>query len=73
MLLKAAEDFDIDLSKSWMVGDSESDIKAGMAAGCNTALLTEKNLEQSVLKPTCTKQSLLDFVDWFMEYAADKI
>lgn len=39
MLLKAAEDLNIDLSQSYMVGDSESDIKAGKAAGCNTVLL----------------------------------
>lgn len=29
MLLKAAEDFNIDLSQSYMVGDGENDIKAG--------------------------------------------
>ncbi len=36
MLMKAAEDFNIDLSKSWMVGDGENDIRAGCAAGCKT-------------------------------------
>ena len=41
MLLKAAEDFNIDLSKSWMVGDSANDIAAGKAAGCRTALISE--------------------------------
>lgn len=30
MLLKAASDFNIDLSQSWMVGDGENDIKAGI-------------------------------------------
>lgn len=39
MLLKAAEDFNIDLSQSWMIGDGEDDIKAGKAAGCKTALI----------------------------------
>lgn len=34
MLFKAAEKYNIDLSKSYMVGDSESDMKAGEAAGC---------------------------------------
>lgn len=41
LLLKAAEDFNIDLSKSWMVGDSKNDIGAGTAAGCKTALIGE--------------------------------
>lgn len=39
MLLKAAEDFNIDFSHSFMVGDSENDIKAGIAAGCKSILL----------------------------------
>ena len=39
MLLKAAEDFNIDLGKSWMVGDGENDILAGQNAGCRTALI----------------------------------
>ena len=34
MLLKAAGDFNIDLSASWMIGDSENDMRAGSAAGC---------------------------------------
>lgn len=42
MLLKAAEDLNIDLSQSYMVGDSESDIRAGKAAGCKTVLLNTK-------------------------------
>lgn len=39
MLFQAAEKYNIDLSASWMVGDSDSDIKAGQAAGCRTVLL----------------------------------
>jgi D-glycero-D-manno-heptose 1,7-bisphosphate phosphatase len=39
MLLKAAKDFNIDLSSSWMVGDGECDIYAGKAAGCRTVLI----------------------------------
>ena len=43
MLLTAAEDFNIDLSRSWMVGDGENDIKAGINAGCKTVLLSNGN------------------------------
>lgn len=43
MLLKAAEDFNIDLSKSWTVGDGENDIQAGINAGCKTVLLSNGN------------------------------
>ena len=43
MLLKAAVDFNIDLSRSWMVGDGENDIQAGINAGCKTVLLSNGN------------------------------
>ena len=36
LILRAAEDFNIDLSQSYMVGDSDYDMKAGEAAGCMT-------------------------------------
>jgi D-glycero-D-manno-heptose 1,7-bisphosphate phosphatase len=39
LLLKAAADFDIDLSRSWMVGDRWRDIEAGRAAGCHTIFI----------------------------------
>lgn len=34
MLLEAAEEHGIDLTRSWMIGDSERDIEAGRRAGC---------------------------------------
>jgi len=39
MILKAAEDMDIDLPRSWVIGDSQRDIEAGKAAGCTTILI----------------------------------
>jgi D,D-heptose 1,7-bisphosphate phosphatase len=36
MLLRAAEDLDIDLRQSWMIGDGPRDIEAGHRAGCRT-------------------------------------
>lgn len=41
MLLAAAKDFNIDLSRSWIVGDGDNDINAGIAAGCKTIKLNE--------------------------------
>lgn len=38
MLLTAADKMNIDLSQSWMIGDSDSDIEAGARAGCKTIL-----------------------------------
>lgn len=42
MLLKAAEDFNIDLSKSYMIGDSDFDVEAGKAAGCRNSIKIEE-------------------------------
>lgn len=39
MLQKAAEELDIDLSQSWMIGDRYRDVQAGKAAGCHTILV----------------------------------
>lgn len=36
MLLKAAVELNLDLRRSWMVGDGARDIEAGMRAGCRT-------------------------------------
>lgn len=58
MLLKAAEDFNIDLSQSWMIGDSENDIVAGNAAGCKTVLISENG---SQFGQNVTVDSLLAF------------
>lgn len=57
LLLQAAKDFNIDLSQSWMIGDSENDVLSGKNAGCKTALIGETDYGQN-LQVT----SLLDFV-----------
>ena len=41
MLLEAAKKWGIDLQNSFIVGDSESDVKAGQAAGCKTILIDD--------------------------------
>ena len=43
LILKAANDYDVDLKESWMVGDSDTDLKAGAAAGCKTIKVDLKN------------------------------
>lgn len=55
MLLKAAEDFNIDLSQSWMIGDGENDILAGKAAGCRTALIGNESFGQDITAETLTE------------------
>lgn len=59
MLLKAAQDFNIDLAQSWMIGDGENDVKAGQNVGCKTVLLSADNANYG---QTETVKSLDEFV-----------
>lgn len=48
MLLKAAEELNIDLKASYMIGDSDSDVQAGEAAGCTGIKINEGELLDAV-------------------------
>lgn len=63
MLLKAAEDFNIDLSESYMVGDGENDIRAGKYSDCKTVLL---NTECEDHGQDISAGSLKEFVDQYL-------
>lgn len=39
LLIKAAKDLKLDLSESYMIGDSWTDVKAGKSVGCRTFLI----------------------------------
>jgi histidinol-phosphate phosphatase family protein len=43
MLMRAARDHALDLSRCWMVGDILDDVEAGRAAGCKTILIDNGN------------------------------
>lgn len=58
LIQKAAMDFNIELSKSWMIGDGENDVIAGKNAGCKTALIGNGSFTQDK-----TIGSLFEFVD----------
>ena len=56
LLLQAAKELDIDLAQSYMIGDQQTDIEAGLAAGCKTVLLDghlppDERPEASRLRP----------------------
>ncbi|MHC4259727.1 MAG: D-glycero-alpha-D-manno-heptose-1,7-bisphosphate 7-phosphatase [Planctomycetota bacterium] len=55
MLLLAADEMDIDLSQSWIIGNSSRDVDAGLRAGCKTILLDspthDKVIEPGQAKP----------------------
>ena len=43
LLLQAAQDFNIDSMQSYMIGDSDRDIEAGIAVGCKQSIKIETN------------------------------
>ena len=68
MLLKAAIDYNIDLSQSYMIGDGENDIKAGMAAGCKAILVNGNGTDtkNEDFGQVDTLSSVLEFVDKYL-------
>jgi D-glycero-D-manno-heptose 1,7-bisphosphate phosphatase len=55
MVLRAARDLNLDLPRSWFVGDILDDIEAGARAGCRTVLVdlgTEAAPSRDVRRPT---------------------
>lgn len=49
LLLQAAKDFNIDLSESYMIGDSHRDVEAGEYAGVKKSFKVEENRENGLL------------------------
>lgn len=64
MLLKAARDYNIDLIQSYMIGDGENDIKAGLSAGCKSILVNGEGMngKQEDFGQMDTIESLEEFV-----------
>ena len=50
LLLKAAKDFNIDLSQSYMIGDDDRDVQAGLNAGCKESIKIETNKGKALLE-----------------------
>ena len=49
LLIKAIQDFEINPKKSWMLGDSNSDLESGRSVGCNVMKIdSDVNLEKAV-------------------------
>jgi histidinol-phosphate phosphatase family protein len=66
LILQAAKDFGLDLSKSYLIGDGITDIKAGNAVGCKTILIGElkcdlcRRMEAENVKPDVIARNLLE-------------
>jgi histidinol-phosphate phosphatase family protein len=69
MLLQAAKDFNLNLSEIYMVGDSQSDILAGINAGCKGSILVKTAPNHDVISPDAiyTARDLLEAVVFVVE------
>ena len=68
MLLKAAEDYNVDLEQSYMVGDGENDVKAGLAAGCKAVLINSEGTDNKTgdFGQLDTVVSVAEFVEKYL-------
>jgi D-glycero-D-manno-heptose 1,7-bisphosphate phosphatase len=73
MLLAAAASADIDLHASWMVGDSDSDVLAGVAAGTRTVLIAHPgsaHKRSGAVEPTLIAADLPAAADALLDMAS---
>lgn len=64
MLLQAAKDFDIDLPQSYIIGDRQADVMAGVNAGTKTILVQTGNTPVTSTEATYTAPNLLEAVEY---------
>jgi D-glycero-D-manno-heptose 1,7-bisphosphate phosphatase len=67
LLIEASRKHDVDLSRSFMIGDRWRDVEAGANAGCATVWIDCGYRErQSSIKPSATVNSLRAAADWIL-------
>ena len=62
MLLKAVKDFNINLSKSWVIGDDEKDIIMGREANVKTIKIGNKMPKEIKLEPNYYVKNILEAI-----------
>lgn len=67
MLLDLARAHQIELSKSFMIGDRRGDMEAGMNAGCKTIFIDRGYRETKPLKYNISVQTLAEAVSFILE------
>ncbi len=70
LLLRAAEQYGIDLKASFMVGDRWRDVEAGHRAGCETFFIDYAYGEPMAQAPDHVVHSLAEAADWIIEHSA---
>ncbi len=50
MVVQASKDLDVDLEKSYLIGDNESDIECGIEAGVKTILVNYSSSDEKIIR-----------------------
>ena len=68
-LKEAEKEFDIDLSKSFVIGDRKSDVDFGKSAGCKTVfvLTGEADKYKDDVTPDYVANDMLDAAEWILK------
>lgn len=73
MILQAAENYNLDLDQSFLIGDSECDILAGMNAGCKSILVltgkgeqVKKEIKEKKIKPYLITPNILTAAEYII-------
>jgi len=66
MLLTASKEFNIDLEKSYIIGDRWRDIGAGYNAGCKSILINYNYNEKLIYYPNFITTSFVEAVDFII-------
>jgi D-glycero-D-manno-heptose 1,7-bisphosphate phosphatase len=69
MLLEAAEEWGLDLSRCFMIGDRWRDIAAGKTAGCHTILIRANYEEREAENPDRVVDSLIEASNFILSHS----
>ncbi len=69
LILRAAKDHNLNLKKSWFVGDGIVDIQAGKTAGCKTILVAKLKLDlcQILIKKSIRPNFVVSDLNWVLK------
>jgi len=75
LLLRAAQEHQIDMQSSWMIGDILNDVEAGNRAGCRTILIdnggeTEWIKDSPLREPEATFYNIDEAADYILQHTA---
>ena len=77
MLLAAAQELDIDLQRSWCIGNSPSDVEAGARAGCQTILVNQMSpvdgFSRDQIKPDYMAVNMRETLNIVKKYSGEAL